>query len=219
MFSIPLSLMSIVDNEPFSANPILLSLGYFIDAFFIVDAVFEFHYFMYLEEGLIVFDKEHIHKHYVQKRNIFRESIGLIPVDLISIFFEGRYCHYCRLLKLVRVPNILLYTESIGGMMSELNIDLSFIRVIKLNIIMLLVCHWVGCCFYMMADLSIHYGFDQNWIIADESNPLFTVKHSDFNGFSAYLRSVYWAIVGMSTGKQESIRFSSYLLLETLCGD
>jgi hypothetical protein len=89
-------------------------------------------------------------------------------------------------------------------MLSELKVevDLSFVRVIKLNLVMFLVCHWVGCCWYMMARLSMRYRFDQNWIWADENNNLFTVKHSDFNGFSAYLRSVYWAIVGMSTGEQ-----------------
>jgi hypothetical protein len=99
---------------------------------------------------------------------------------------------------------MLPYTESISEMLSELAIDLSFIRVIKLNIVMLLVAHFVGCCWYMMGDLSVIYGFDQNWILADENNELFTVKHSDFNGFSAYLRSVYWAIVGMSTGESKA---------------
>eukprot|EP00804_Cyclotella_cryptica_P021886 CCRYP_000852-RA/>CCRYP_000852-RA protein AED:0.03 eAED:0.03 QI:454/0.9/0.90/1/0.7/0.72/11/722/2116 len=206
LFSIPLSLMSIVDNEPFHVTPVLLSLGYFVDAFFVVDTVFELQYFMYMDEGLIVFDKNYIHKHYFQRRSVLREFTGLLPFDLIIIFFEGKYCHYCRLLKIVRAPNILLYTESIGVILSELKVevDLSFIRVIKLNLVMLLVCHWVGCCWYMMARLSMHYEFDQNWIWTDENNDLFTVKHSDFNGFGAYLRSVYWAIVGMSTGKSGS---------------
>eukprot|EP00956_Cyclotella_meneghiniana_P022301 scaffold41972_cov65-Cyclotella_meneghiniana.AAC.1 len=199
MFSIPLSLMSVVNNEPFQATPVLLSLGYVVDVFFMVDAVLEFQYFMYKEEGLVVFDKEHIRKHFIQSRSIAREVIGLLPFDLICIIFQGRYAHYFRLVKLVRAPNMLLYAESMSQMLSELNIDLSFIRVIKLNIIMLLVSHVVGCCWYMIAHISEEYGFSQNWILADESNELFTVKHSDLNGFSAYLRSVYWAIVGMST--------------------
>ena len=196
--------MHVVDNQPFNVTPVLLTLGYAVDAFFLVDTVFEFHYFMYIDEGLIVFNKDYIHKHYLRRRSVLQETIGLFPFDLIIIFFEGRYCHYCRLLKLVRVPNILRYTESIGVMLSELKVevDLSFVRVIKLNLVMFLVCHWVGCCWYMMALLSMRYQFDQNWIWADENNNLYTVKHSDFNGFSAYLRSVYWAIVGMSTGEQ-----------------
>ena len=53
----------------------------------------------------------------------------------------------------------------------------------------------------MMASLSISLGLprDQNWRYADENEDLFTISHSDFGGFAAYLRSVYWAIVGMST--------------------
>lgn len=201
MFSVPLSFMSIVNNELFQATPVLLGLGYAADFFFVVDAVFELRYFMYKEDGVTVFDREHIQRRFLRTRNIPREIIGLFPWDFISLFFSGRFVHYCRLVKLVRAPNMLLYTDSISEMLSELDMDLSFIRVIKLNIVMLLVSHWVGCIWYMMADLSTQYGFDRNWIVADESNELFTISHSDFNGFSAYLRSTYWAIVGMSTGE------------------
>ena len=81
----------------------------------------------------------------------------------------------------------------------KIDMDLSLYRVIKLNILMVLVCHWCGCLWYMMASLSIFLGYSQNWRHADESNELFSVSHSDFKGFAAYLRSIYWAIVGMST--------------------
>lgn len=198
MFSIPLSFMSIIDNEPFQATPVLLSLGYMVDAFFLIDTVLECQYFMYKYEGILVFDKARIRQHFIQSRSLARDIFGLIPFDLISIFFNGRYAHYFRLTKLARAPNMMLYIDNISEMLSQLDIDLSFIRVIKLNIVMLLVSHWVGCIWYMMADVSAQHGF-QNWVAADESNELFTVSHSDFNGFSAYLRSVYWAIVGMST--------------------
>ena len=50
MGSIPLSLMNVIDNEPFNVTPVLLSLGYVVDAFFLVDTVFKVHYFMYMDE-------------------------------------------------------------------------------------------------------------------------------------------------------------------------
>lgn len=193
--------MSIVENAPYQVTPVLLSLGYVVDMLFIVDAIFEYRYFMFKEEGIVVFGKGHIRRRYIQTRNVPLEIIGLLPFDLLSLLFQGRYVHYFRLIKLVRTPNMLLYTESISEMLSELDVDLSFIRVIKLNIVMLLVSHLVGCCWHMMASLSIRYGFNQNWVMVDQNNELFTVKHSDLNGFSAYLRSVYFAIVGMSTGE------------------
>jgi hypothetical protein len=198
MFSIPLSFMSIIDNEPFQATPVLLSLGYVIDVFFLVDTVLEFQYFMYKYEGILVFDKARIRHRFIHSRSLARDIFGLIPFDLISIFLNGRNAHYFRLSKLARTPNMMLYIDNISEMLSQLDIDLSFIRVIKLNIVMLLVSHWVGCLWYMIADISEQNGYE-NWVEADESNELFTVNHSDYNGFIAYLRSVYWAIVGMST--------------------
>jgi hypothetical protein len=88
MGSIPLSLMNVVDNEPFKVTPVLLSLGYAVDAFFLVDTVFEVHYFMYMDEGLIVFNKDYIHKHYLRRRSVLQEIIGLLPFDLIIIFLR-----------------------------------------------------------------------------------------------------------------------------------
>ena len=70
--------------------------------------------------------------------------------------------------------------------------------MIKLNIVMITVCHIVGCMWYMMASLSILLGRN-NWRQADETDELLSISHSDFGGFAAYLRSIYWAIVGMST--------------------
>lgn len=201
LFSVPLSLMYIVENSPLSKSPVLMVLGYMVDLFFVMDAILQFHYFMYSHEGLVVFDKNHIHEHFYQKRNWIREVVGLVPFDLIACFFGGRFCHYFRLFKLLRVPNLAMYTEAVDVIFAEMkiDIDLSFYRVIKLNIIMILVCHWVGCCWYMMASLSIHFGLEYNWRYADENDELLTISHSDFGGVSSYLRSVYWAIVGMST--------------------
>ena len=200
-FSIPLSFLYLVENAPFSDTPLLLCIGYAFDLFFVVDAVLEFHFFMYFVEGLVVFDKNHIHQRYYQQRNCIREVIGLIPLDLATCFLGGKFCHHFRLSKLVRLPNFVMYMEAFDVMFSEIkiDIDLSLYRVIKLNILMIVVCHWVGCCWYMMASLSIELGYRQNWRYADENNESFSVSHSDFGGFSAYLRSIYWAIVGMTT--------------------
>jgi len=65
--------------------------------------------------------------------------------------------------------------------------------------LMIVVCHWCGCLWYIVASLSISLGYSQNWRDADKNNEQFTISHSDFGGFAAYFRSMYWAIVGMST--------------------
>jgi len=201
-FSIPLSFMHLLDSTTFSDTPTLLCLGYAVDLFFWIDAILKWNYFFYVEQsGLVVFDRDHIRQNYCQQNNLPREILCLVPFDIASCFFGGRYCHFARLVKLIRLPNIAHHMESIEIMLAELkiNIDLSLYRVIKLNIVMITVCHWVGCLWYMMAPLSILLGKDENWRQADESNELFDISHADFGGFTAYLRSIYWAIVGMST--------------------
>ena len=201
-FSIPLSFMHLLDSTTFSDTPTLLCLGYAVDLFFWIDATLEWNYYFYVEQsGLVVFDRDHIRQNYCQQNNLPREILCLIPFDIVTCFFGERYCHFARLVKLIRLPNIAHHMESIEVMLAELkiDIDLSLYRVIKLNIVMITVCHWVGCLWYMMASLSVLLGKDENWRQADESNELFDISHADFGGFTAYLRSIYWAIVGMST--------------------
>ena len=96
-FSIPLSFFYIVENTPFRDTPRLLTLGYLIDLFFCVDTIFQWNYFMYLDEGLIVYDTNHIRERYYRERNCSRELCALIPFDVISSFLGGKYCHYFRL--------------------------------------------------------------------------------------------------------------------------
>lgn len=125
-FSIPLSFMDLVENTPFGGTPALLCLGYAADAFFIIDAILEWNYFFYLESGLVVFDRDHIRQHFYQQHNFAREVLGLVPFDIASCFLGGRFCHYFRLAKLVRLPNIAMYVESVDVMLAELKIVSDF---------------------------------------------------------------------------------------------
>lgn len=94
-----------------------------------------------------------------------------------------------------------MYKETIDVILDafKIDIDLVLYRVFKLNLFMFVVSHWVGCLWFMMASLSKEVGYSENWLDADETNPSLFISHSDYGGFSVYLRSVYWAVVGMST--------------------
>lgn len=101
-------------------------------------------------------------------------------------------------------------------MLSELKVvvDLALYRVFKLNVLLLCICHVVGCLWFMTASVSREVGFSMDWRRADESDELLFVSHHDFGGFAAYLRSVYWAIVGMSTvgtSKIELLEIMNYV--------
>ena len=94
-----------------------------------------------------------------------------------------------------------MYKETVDEIMNELKIDIDLVlyRVFKLNFFMFVVSHWVGCLWYMIGSLSKEVGYSDNWLDADETNLSLSISHSDYGGFSVYLRSVYWAVVGMST--------------------
>jgi len=94
-----------------------------------------------------------------------------------------------------------MYKETIDEILNELKIDIDLVlyRVFKLNFFMVVVSHWVGCLWFMMGSLSKRLGYSENWLDADESNLSLSISHSDYGGFSVYLRSVYFAVVGMST--------------------
>ena len=56
-------------------------VSYTIDYFFVLNLYLRFNCFMYYEEGLIIFDREHIRKNFWKKHNITLEIIASIPFD------------------------------------------------------------------------------------------------------------------------------------------
>jgi len=179
----------------------MLCLGYFVEAFFWADAILSWNYFFYLEDGLVVFDTGRIRQKFYQDHNFVWLFIRLFPFDLASCFLGGRFCHYFRLVKLVHLSSIFMYLESVDIMLTELRmeIDLCVYRIAKLNVLMIVIVHWVGCLYYMMGSLSIVLGYtagsgysSRNWRLADETHPLHFINHADLGGESAsMLRSPF----------------------------
>ena len=69
-------------------------------------------------------------------------------------------------------------------------------RFFKLNMGMDIVCHFTGCFWYFIGSYSEEVLDEENWIAVDNTEYL---SHHDIWGFSWYLRSFYFALVGMST--------------------
>jgi voltage-gated potassium channel len=196
IFSLPLHVMKFLGGNSFRDDLILFIAGYMFDAFFAVNFYLQRNCFMYLEEGLIVFQQDQIVQNFDCAHNIKKEVLALSPFDALSIVDELRSCcHLFRLIKIFRVLDVVKcfdVLDKIGGN------HIAF-RVIKLNFSLLIVCHWVGCLWHGCASLGDTLGFPSNWRQVDEEDLSLSIDHSDMMGFAAYLRSVYWAIVGMST--------------------
>lgn len=213
IFTIGLNVMNCAQDRSFHDDAILLCCGYLLDCFFIVDTLFNFNYFMYLEEGLVIFDRERIRDSYIQKHSLSKEFVASLPFDLLGIFWGSRYFNILRIPKILHFSNIYKYQKTAEKLLVESKYGMSqaLRRVIKLNFVMIVFCHWIGCIWYMCADLSNEINLGTNWREKDISDPSLAISHSDLGGSSGYLRSVYWAIVGMSTvGKSHLLSLGSH---------
>jgi CRP-like cAMP-binding protein len=201
LFSLPVMLMKYLDGASFQDSLVHFISSYLIDAFFLVDAYLRFNKFMYYEEGLVIFEKSRIRHKYLEEHNIFWELISLLPLDVLSIFIKRRYQYIFRSTKLLRLKNFRRGLSVFERAMSDWKLEGSLIklRILKLNLALLITCHWVGCLWHGFANIGKRAGYEDTWLEADESDLSLSIDHSDFGNFGPYLRSIYWAIVGMST--------------------
>ena len=156
---------------------------------------------MIFKQGIIVSDPDVIWSNFLQRNNIYFEFIAALPIDLLSLVIGQRFLNLLRLTKVLRFYKVANYQDSVENIVaaSKFRMSQALRRVLNLNFVMLVFCHLVGCIWYMSADLSIELGLESNWKDADINDQSLAVDHSELGGTSGYLRSVYWAIVGMST--------------------
>ena len=89
---------------------------------FVIDLYLKFNHFMYLEEGLIVFERNCIRQKFARDHNTFFEFVASMPVDLLGLV-NSRWCFLLRLTKLLRLPQTV---ESLGHMeriLTEIKLD------------------------------------------------------------------------------------------------
>ena len=120
IFALPLNVMWAVQNVSFVYGAPLLAAGYIIDLILLVNVIFNFNYFMYSHEGLIIFDRYHIRSNFSQHHCVGIEVIACMPVDLLAFAsFGARYLHFYRLTKVVRIPSIVAYLHKTEKVLAE----------------------------------------------------------------------------------------------------
>ena len=205
IWTLPLSMMHFFQptagEGTFSGGAVMFSCGYVVDVFFLVNLILTSSYFVYLKQGLVVFDSERIRQEFYRTHRLGLEAIAAVPLEvLLLVPAMSSYCHFFRMNKLLRLPKIFRYTRGVERALADLKVGLnqSATRVFKLNFVMVVVCHWVACLWYTCADFAVRAGAADNWRDADEADETLAIDHDHLGG-SGYLRAIYWAIVGMST--------------------
>lgn len=201
VFSTPVMVMRYLEGGSFRNAITSFIFCYLVDTFFLLDLFLSLNAFMYHEEGIVIFDRGLIREKWFRDQSCIREITAALPLDFLAIILPSRWSFLLRLNKLARLPEFMKSLDKLDVILKDLNLNagLALLNVAKLNLALLVTCHVVGCLWHGCADIGQSIGYSITWRIADEEDTTLAIDHSDLNGFGSYLRSVYWAIVGMST--------------------
>ncbi|TMW62869.1 hypothetical protein Poli38472_005487 [Pythium oligandrum] len=165
------------------------------DLFFCLDIFINFFTTYVDDTGVEIVDRHEIRRHYL-KRSFLPDVISTIPFDfLVETVTESkdfrslkliRTIKLVKLLRLVRISKLLKLNSQ---WMSDLDISMDTIRLLKMLIPVLMIGHYVGCFWYY---LSADGDRKRSWwgrIYFDDPSSL----------LSRYVASVYWATTTMTT--------------------
>jgi hypothetical protein len=159
--------------------------------------------FGYEDDGAVVFDLRSIYRRFLQQPTsvIVRDICLLFPFDWILLFPGIPFL----VLPLVRLPK-LLQTARLPALSQHfehclvlwgLRLSFELSRIVKLSALMFETCHLAGCLWVFAAHLSTDVlGYERNWIIRERTEEQFSIPAG---ATVEYLRSIYWALSGMST--------------------
>ena len=185
-------------------NYVLLAFCFLIDIFWTVDYVFHRYAFPYRDakSGLIVLDTNEILQNSKLRHGPISTAwtvLTCVPLEFLVLgVLSSTFLPICRGLKIMRVFQL---SEGVAELEKDYSEALQTIsnstrRFVKLNMGMIIVCHFTGCFWYFIGSYSKEVLEEESWIDVDNTEYL---SHDDIGGFSWYLRSFYFALVGMST--------------------
>jgi CRP-like cAMP-binding protein len=189
------------ESGGFIDNAGALIIAYLVDILFMIDVVFRYRFFFFMEDGIIVVDPDRIIKKFRAETSISYEIVCCIPWDIAAAILGAGYCPLLRVARLPRLMDLPRHLEKVERDVQQLFVYMSmpFKRLLNLNLAMYLLCHWVGCFFIFFGRLSQYWELE-NWIDSDASDSRFFIPKGEGKlPACLYLRAVYWAIVGMST--------------------
>jgi len=159
----------------------------FLDLFFLLDIYARMNHFAITEDGVLVSSPKEFRKVYI-KTELIGDLVSIVPASTIGwiLNVNGRIYGLMRLIQIVRLQRFAKYFNcSIDALYETFHVVIStaVLRIIQIFLLVILLCHWLGCIYHLIGDLE---GGDENWLDVDE------IKDSSI-GFK-YLRSFYWAL-------------------------
>jgi hypothetical protein len=165
-------------------------LLYLIDLFFLLDIFFNFRT-TYRSQGREVTDRDRIARHYIQTFLVI-DLLASIPFDALLLPWRDYQIggvsivlllRLLRLLRVVRLSVVFRYWQR----QSWANVGL--LRIAKLAVVIVVLTHWIACGWFLTAYVE---RFPEDSWVATQS-----IEEADVP--TQYVRSLYWAIVTMTS--------------------
>lgn len=210
-----------------------------VEFFFMADFVFRARYFAYIDQLAMipVTDPTYIFSAYKQN-GMWLDLIAVIPVALVIEFaIHGALTYLAsfrllRLLRLRHIPQAIQEFAHIRGLSSKAQDALTLLLYVTLAI------HVTGCVWFLLARFTLHNDEESlahaesltrsaclrdaglyancSWALFDAYGQIGTAfptqdPSSIYTGKFAYLRSIYWSVVALTTiGYGDIVAFSTY---------
>ncbi|XP_069495717.1 cyclic nucleotide-gated channel alpha-4 [Ambystoma mexicanum] len=164
---------------------IWLTLDYLCDLLYLMDTVAWFHT-GYLEQGILVVDRQKIAKHYVKTSNFRWNILSLLPTDLLYLKM-GIDVPVVRVNRFLRTPRLF---EAFDRTETRIAYPNAF-RICKLMAYVFVVIHWNSCIYFA---LSNYIGFGKDiWVYPNTTDP-------DFGRLARqYIYSFYFSTLILTT--------------------
>jgi hypothetical protein len=215
----------------------MLIVCYIIDGLFIADTVLQAACFAYDEDGVIVTEPEKILAQYWKKPSSLTNLIIVLPLDIaIGASTHFRLIPVLRLLKLGHLGRFDQCYDNVEDILFTycgVSVSFELSRFIYLYMILFFLCHWCGCLWTLVAEVSMKiFGYNVSWRYLDSHDGFYALNYKSLSGSLPYWRELYWTVNVMSsigwpstlpTNAVEYIgisvlMFVGYLLFTTLVG-
>ena len=163
---------------------------YFIDFFFLIDILLNF-FTSYRHHGLEVTEKHLAVRRYLKTLFVV-DLIANFPLDILFFYFDDIKIHGISLILILRAFRLLRMVRLIVIFRRWQDLSWTnsgYLRIIKFFATIMLIIHWIACAWFLVPFVE---NFPENsWVV------ITGIKNAD--PITQYVRSLYWAIVTMTT--------------------
>ena len=151
-------------------NPLLYIVDYLVDGVLILDSVLKWTYWPVKEAGVLLYHSVDIRRAYTAK-HLWLDVLTRFPYDIIVLATWNLDKESIALvMACLRLPKLLLIIRSVKmfaqleSILSEIRFPFFYVRLCEVIIGCLLVGHWLGCGFLVLANVSSTVCYIHSWM-------------------------------------------------------